>query len=436
MINGGAPDRGVPRLERLRVKNFRALYDLDLNGLQPLTVFLGPNGSGKSTVLDVFAFLSECFTSGLRKAWDDRGRLKELRTRGADGPITIELKYRERPRTSGSPLLTYHLALDEDDDGPFVAEEWLQWRRNERFGRPFKFLDFQRGSGTVISGETPEDKDDERVPESLASPDLLAVNTLGQLSRHPRVAALRKFIAGWYLSYLTAENTRSVPRSGPQERLTVSGDNLPNVLQYLSERHPERLDKICSVLAERVPRLERVYTEIMQDGRLLLRIKDGPFDEPILSEFASDGTLKLLAYLTILYDPDPPHLVGIEEPENQLHPRLLELLAEECRKATSRTQLTVTTHSPFFVNGLRPNEVWVLFRDENGHTQAHRTDRMDNINDFVAVDALLGDLWMENFFDAGDPLTNAGGPLPPPQLPEASAWGRGGIIGVASRSVR
>lgn len=58
----------VPRIEYLRVKNYRALQDLELHEIKPLTVFLGPNGSGKSTVFDVFAFLSECFSVGLRKA--------------------------------------------------------------------------------------------------------------------------------------------------------------------------------------------------------------------------------------------------------------------------------------------------------------------------------------------------------------------------------
>ncbi len=68
----------VPRIEYLRVQNYRALHDLELKNITPLTVLLGPNGSGKSTVFDVFAFLSECFTVGLRKAWDKRGRFKEL----------------------------------------------------------------------------------------------------------------------------------------------------------------------------------------------------------------------------------------------------------------------------------------------------------------------------------------------------------------------
>jgi len=396
----------VPRIESLAVKNYRALRDVQFNNLTPLTVLLGPNGSGKSTVFDVFAFLSECFTEGLRKAWDRRNRFRELRSRNATGPIEFELKYRESP---DSPLLTYHLAVNENQRGPYVAEEWLAWRRGKRYGHPFRFLDFREGQGHVISGEAP-DEQDERVKERLSSPDVLAVNTLGQLAKHPRVTALREFITGWYLSYLSADNTRGVPESGPQERLSQTGDNLPNVIQYLREQHPDRLNDMLDTLSRRVPRLEKVDAEITIDGRLVLQIKDAPFEQPIMAKFASDGTLKMLAYLTVLYDPDPPQLIGIEEPENQLHPRLLNGLVEECRFTSASTQLMVTTHSPFFVNGLRADELWVLYRDEDGYTQARRASDMPNINAFMEQGALLGDLWMEGQFDVGDPLTNAGGP--------------------------
>lgn len=401
---------GVPRIEALVVRNYRALRDLQLKPLTPLTVLLGPNGSGKSTVFDVFAFLSECFSIGLRKAWDRRGRFKELRSRGAEGPIEIELKYRERLKPK-SPLITYHLTIDEGRRGPYVAEEWLYWRRGQR-GRPFRFLDFQQGAGRVVSGEMP-DEQDHRIEEQLDSPEMLAVNTLGQFARHPRVSALRRFIAGWYLSYLSADHARSVPEAGPQERLSITGDNLPNVMQYLSEQYPGRLDQILDTLRRRVPRLEKVDSTIMADGRLLLQIKDAPFEQPILARFASDGTLKMLSYLTVLYDPDPPPLIGIEEPENHLHPRLLPELAEECRQASARSQLMVTTHSPFFVNGLRAEELWVLYRDERGFTQARRAADMRGIPQFMDEGALLGHLWVEGYFDVGDPLTAAGGPKQP-----------------------
>ena len=132
-------EHSVPRLESLHVENYRALRNLEIKPVTPLTVFLGPNGSGKSTLFDVFAFLSDCFSVGLRKAWDKRGRFKELRSRDSEGPIVIELKYREQPKPS--PVITYHLAVNENSSGPYVSEEWLQWRRKSS-GKPFKFLDF------------------------------------------------------------------------------------------------------------------------------------------------------------------------------------------------------------------------------------------------------------------------------------------------------
>ena len=151
---------------------------------------------------------------------------------------------------------------------------------------------------------------------------------------------------------------------------------MPNVIQYLKEQHAQRLEKILNILRRRVPRLEQVQTDIMPDGRLLLMLKDAPFKEPVLAKYASDGTMKMLAYLTVLHDPDPPQLIGIEEPENYLHPRLLPELCEECRNAIAQTQLMVTTHSPFFVDGLRAKELWVLYRDDTGFTQARRAADM------------------------------------------------------------
>ena len=292
-----------------------------------------------------------------------------------------------------------------------VVEEWLQWTRG-RAGKPFRFLDYREGRGRAVSGEQPDEQDTrEEVP--LKSADLLAVNALGQFADHPRVAALRDFITGWYVSYLSAESARGQPEAGPQERLSKTGDNLANVIQYLAESHPKRLEKIFEALRRRVPRIERVLADPMPDGRLLLQIKDAPFSHPVLARFASDGTLKMLAYLVMLHDPAPPPFIGIEEPENFLHPRLLPELAEECRDAAERTQLMVTTHSPFFLNGLRPKEVRVLWRDEAGYTQTERAHDLPGVSAFVEHGALLGQLWMEGQLGAGDPLVNQGAPTRP-----------------------
>lgn len=112
----------------------------------------------------------------------------------------------------------------------------------------------------------------------------------------------------------------------------------------------------------------------------------------------------------LLYDPSPPPFIGIEELENYLHRRLLIELAEECRRACARTQLLVTTHSPFFLNGLRPEEVRVLWRDRLGYTQAERVSDIERVKVFTEKGALLGHLWMEGHMGVGDPLVNQGAP--------------------------
>ena len=395
----------IPYIESLRIKNYRALRDVELKQLKPLSVFLGANGSGKSTLFDVFTFLAECFTDGLRRALDKREGFKELRTRGCDGPIELELKYREEP---GTPIITYHLSINEDREGPFVETEWLQWRRGSP-GKHVRFLNFHHGKGSVIPGETPY-KTDQPIDEQLDDPTTIAASMFGQSAQHPRVSALRRFITDWHLSRLSTDATHQTTNDGPQKRLSPTGDNLPNVIQYLQERYPERLEKIISMLSNRVPRLEKVDTELTMSGRRQLKIKDAPFEQPILAKFASDGTLKLLSYLTLFHNPKQPQLIGIEEPENYLHPRLLTGLVGEFLEVLMFSQLIITTHSPHLVNELSAEEVWLLYRDEQGFTVCKRASEMLGVEQLLDAGAKLGKLWMEGFFEFGDPLTNAGGP--------------------------
>ncbi len=399
-----APPRPDPiRIEAIRVQNYRALHDLEIRDIEPLTVLVGPNGSGKSTLVDVFAFLSECFDDGLSRAWERRGRNAALKTRGAEGPVRIELAYRERPQF---PLITYRLEVDEREGRPIVVNEWLRWRR-ETHAQPLDFLSYAQGKGSLVSEELP-DFTHPRAHIQLSSPDMLAVGAFGQLANNPRVVALRDFIRGWHLSSFSTAEARGQPEAGPQPRLSRTGHNLANVIQHLQEAEPERLRLLLSALRERVPRLESAQARRAAAGRLLLVLKDAPFSEPIMARFASDGTLKLLAYLILLRDPAPPPFIGMEEPENFLHPRLLQDLGEECREAARSTQVLATTHSPSFLNSLRPAEVQVLWRDDSGHSRCESLASDRRLLSLTDTGGLLGDLWMQGQFRVGEP-TGGGG---------------------------
>ena len=386
--------RELPRIEAVHVRNYRVLRDVQLKDMTPLTVLIGPNGSGKSTLFDVLAFLSECFAVGLPQAWARRGGMRELRSRGMTGPITIEVKYRERPH---DPLITYHLEINEEDRAPVVESEWLSWRRMQR-GQPFRFLQYERGMGFAVSGDA-TDAAAIRTEQPLISSDLLAVNTFGQLKNHPRVAALRSFITGWYLSYLTTPGLRRARDAGPERRLSATGENLANVLQHLQNSDPARLQSMFDKLAKRVPELQSVTAEEQRDGSLLLQLKDRKFEDPILARFASDGTMKLLAYLVVLDDPEPPPFIGIEEPENFVHPGLLRELAEECLIASVQAQFLVTTHAPQFLDALSPKQVRVLDRAQDGFTRVRVASDIAGLKGFIADGGLLGDAWQMKLFD-------------------------------------
>jgi len=385
-------------IEEISVKNYRVLQNITLKDIKPFSVFLGPNGSGKTTFFDVIGFLSDCLTTNVKKALEKRGRFQEVISRDCGGQeIEIVIKYREaRKAGKKSPIITYTVAIALQNGSPIVSREALKWKRSPH-GKPFNFLNFKNGEGEVISGEDPEITDN-RISYKMDDPSSLAIKTIGQLSDNPRIASLRRFIEGWFLSYFIPDQARQLATAGAMEHLSREGDNISNVVQYLADEHPENLSEILKLLAKRIPKLEKVESQPTIDGRLALLFKDAPFKEPFLARFSSDGTLKLLAYLILLNDPNPPQLLCIEEPENGLHHRLLDPLSEELQAYAVRAQVFVSTHSPFFVNTIKDaKQLWIFQRDDKGYATVTRADKIEDAKNFIESEAGLGDLWSEGY---------------------------------------
>ena len=125
-------------------------------------------------------------------------------------------------------------------------------------------------------------------------------------------------------------------------------------------------------MKRRVPGIHEVEAKPTEDGRLVLRFQDGSFRDPFISRFVSDGTIKMFAYLVLLHDPKPFPLLAVEEPENQLYPKLLAELAEEFRDYARRGgQVFISTHSPDFLNALQLDEIYCL-QKEQGFTTIRR----------------------------------------------------------------
>ncbi|GCL45975.1 AAA family ATPase [Microcystis aeruginosa] len=424
-------------IEGLRIKNYRALKDITLgklwntqnrDSLTPMTAVIGKNGVGKSTLFDAFGFLSDCLKGGVEEACDARGRggFDRLRSQGQEGSIEFQIYYKE---DYNSRPITYELAIDLDTDNrPYVKKERLRQRRKgQKTGWPFSFLLLDEGKGIVWKGEeegkqVEEGQDhfdllkliekiqreaDEESKETelveLNDKRKLGIATLGSLKQHPRISLFRRFIEGWYLSYFTPDAARSLPLAGPQKHLNIHGDNLGNVVQFMEREHSNKFQNILNSISRKIPGIEKISTEKSPDNRLLLKFNDRGFQDPFYVQQMSDGTLKVFAYLLLLEDPSPPPFICIEEPENGLYHKLLETLAQEFRKHATgqrgRSQIFITTHQPYFVDALQPEEVWILEKGDDGFSRIKRASDNPLIKNLVSEGLPLGSLWYSDYLD-------------------------------------
>lgn len=394
------------RIESIRLKNYKAFQDVTLSDIPKFCAVVGANGSGKSTLFDVFGFLRDSLVGNVRQALDARGRFNEVVSRGHEKEtILIEIQY--RMAISGvSRLVTYSLEIGQDNNRPVVKREVLRYKRGAH-GSPFHFLDFQNGSGFAISNEedfNKPDEDLEREPQTLDSPDILAIKGLGQFQRFKAANSFRMLIESWHVSDFHINVARGRKEAiGFADHLSVSGDNLPLVAQNYLENYPEQFKTILERMKNRVPGVKEVIPEPTADGYLMLRFQDGSFKTPFLDRYVSDGTIKMFAYLVLLYDPKPHPLLCVEEPENQLYPKLMTELAEEFRLYANRGgQVFVSTHSPDFLNAVELDEVFWLVK-EDGFTKIRRAKDDPQIAAYMTEGDKMGYLWKQGFFEGADP---------------------------------
>ena len=389
------------QIESIEIKNYRLFRATELRGLPRLAIVVGANGSGKSTLFDVFSFLKDALTQNVHSAVARRGGFRELVSRGQTGPISIVVKFRE----SGGKLATYQLEIAEEGGRPVVDREVLKFRRGQ-YGQPWHFVDFKQGRGSAITNESAYGREgvtEERKEHVLDDPSVLAIKGLGQFKEFRVVAEFRSLIENWHVSDFHIDDARSSSEAGYAEHLSTHGDNIAQVAQYLYEHHRDRFDRVLRVMSERVPGVKKVEATSTADGRLVLRFQDGSFKDPFIARYVSDGTIKMFAYLVLLYDPKPHPLLAVEEPENQLYPELLHELVEEFRDYARRGgQVFVSTHSPEFLNGAKLDEIYWLVK-KDGFTTVRRASEIDLLRGLVEGGDLPGALWRQGLFEGAGP---------------------------------
>lgn len=383
------------RIESIRVHNYRVFQEVVVENIPNMAVFLGMNGVGKTTFFDVFGFLHDALQSNIRAALAKRGGFNEVISRGQEGDIEFEIKFRP---SEDEPIITYQLSICLlENKKPAIKKEVMRFRRGQT-GAPWKVLEFSYGTGVAADGELIRYEDvklADRSPQKLDSPDILAIKGLGQFKEFIAVSQLRRLIEDWYVSDFHIEDARGTKDAGYSERISTSGDNLALVAKYMYDNHREIFQEILKSMEKRVPGVSKVEAQETEDGRIVLRFQDGNFKDPFVSRFVSDGTIKMFTYLILLKDPEKHALLCVEEPENQLYPNLLFELAEEFRMYSEEEgQVFISTHSPDFLDAVRLEELYCMVK-ENGYTKIYKASENKIIKELYQAGDLLGQLWRQ-----------------------------------------
>lgn len=378
-----------PFLKKVHISNFLSLRDVALP-LKPLTVLVGPNASGKSNVLGALSLLNRMFRA---EALPPVDLIRRLLWAGEASRITFQLQaeVKEIPAE-------YELVLRADSENRLACERL--------FVREIDVISVQEGQGYV--------KDEDGQNKTTYKSNKLALKSAGAYGDKPITSHLTEFVRDWQfydfqprvmrgrvtsIDQIILGEPKETPRS-PQ--LDDDGSTLAELLSFWFENDNERFEIISRALAD--------STNISIDHRIIdgepqLCLSEG-YKNPIPLQGASDGTLRLVAYYTLLNQPELPPLIAIEEPERNLHPGALHDIAEVLELIAEQSQVIITTHSSQLLDAFsteNPSDSLCILLLRNRPGQGTEVINLEDVRrDRQALDGWIADFGIgSGIFDSG-----------------------------------
>jgi len=372
-------------LTKLRIKNYKSLEDVTIP-LRPLTVFVGPNNAGKSNILDCLLFLRELLELGAPSV-SSRGGFRYI-VWGGDLKRQIEIELdAQLPDPSGEEhKVTYGVEIVGGPRHYAISRELCSEHFDDQKRRLLEFpVEGERvgvwdaSAGRVVYWG------------SLETGRRLCLSDCKDSARYPVLSTLAKAIRNWAFYNFVPSRMEQPGPAKKDLRLQREGANISSVLHTFQSEWGGHFTEVEELLKVAIPEVERLLTPLTEEGQTYLAIEERGFPLRIPSWAMSDGTLRFLGQLAALLSPDSPSLACFEEPENCIHPGLLELVVDVFKSASRKIQLLVTTHSPDFLNFLAPENL-VIVEKEEGRTRCREAKDIAGVKEALKTLG-LGELW-------------------------------------------
>jgi predicted ATPase len=348
-------------IKKLNVKNYKSLKDVELE-LGKFNVLIGPNASGKSNLLDCLAFVSELTLDNVYRDLEARGGYERVIFGGGKEKVEISFEF----------------VLDDKASAFFISLSGSGIVEEEYSIEGEKIIERHPGKMAKMLVSAPSAT--EHVKREIGNWD-------SAIKEYPEI---RDYLSAWRsYNFMTSEMRR---KDSAKKNLILekTGRNLAQVLLSLHNERPKTFDKIEEILTQAIPQIDELLTPLTEEGNTYIAVREKGFDSPFDYFQVSDGTLKLLAYITAIAI-EEANVVCFEEPENFIHPRLFELLVEVLKK--SDKQIILSTHSPYLVDFVEPEDV-IIVEKKNKETVTSRIKDGDKLKERLAELGLaLGEYW-------------------------------------------
>ncbi|MEA5579223.1 ATP-binding protein, partial [Anabaena sp. UHCC 0451] len=370
-------------LSKLRVQHYKSLFDTEVD-LEPLTVFIGPNGSGKSNICESLAVLSDF----LNRLLDYTGNaeaisfLSQSLTTLNTNPQSLESKFWQG--------IMDFILLDVE----VLAEN------RHPFSRISVYLDYP-------SRQVDIENNTKKYSQKLYINDIKNCLILNQYLYSPVAKALKKISI---YDFAPGDISRQTSTTSTTPIMKRSGEGIAYALLDILLANREGFDELEARLTKLAPNIKKVVLPRGENNTFSLELVDRYSEHHIPASDISDGTLRILAFLTALYQENTPSIICFEEIENGVHPWLLHKMMELLKIVSTEgitgkpVQVLITTHSPVLLNYVEPYQVRAVELDKEGKTQVHKLpiDSVRFQKALEAYDGALGELWFTNVF-GGNP---------------------------------
>jgi predicted ATPase len=388
------------KLISAKIKNFKSLGDVDLN-FRDLTILVGANASGKSNCLGALRFLSKLLKDQEFPSLNYMDSILRVGEKQIFYELTIE------DDEDNNDKIEYKLVLSISENNTLINKEYLLVNEIE-------VINIIDGQG-IVKDENGENS----LPYNFSEGDGLTLADVGKYGNKPITKKLASYIKDWkfydvdpdsvrrhsimskFVIYKYLQHDERIPS------LDTDGSEVEDVLQYWHRRDKNNFDKVSQELYECL----KIKLKLDDVAEPLIKVIEEDGKKIALSNM-SDGTLRLIAYFIMLYQSDVPTLIGIEEPERNFHPGILQDIADLIKRLSKRTQVIFTTHSSQLLDCFSTEEISsdisVILLNQKGEigTQAclldklaeNRDDLSDWMNDFGIGSAIYHSHLLEGIF--------------------------------------